>query len=50
MSRVLEAPERYRQGTALGLERYSRTAYLENYRTLVRSLAARGRDIAATPG
>lgn len=39
MAGVLSSPERYQHGTGLGLERYSRRAYLENYRSLVQGLA-----------
>ncbi len=40
MTRVLSQPAHYQGSTHTGLERYTRAAYLENYRTIVRALAA----------
>ncbi len=39
MRRVLLQPEQYQHGTHHGLERYTRQAYLSNYRDIVTSLA-----------
>ncbi len=38
MRRVLLDPERYQNGTSRGLERYTRQAYLSNYRDFVTKL------------
>ena len=43
MRRILRQPAQYQQGTTVGLERYSRQAYLDNYRTLVTGLAQKRR-------
>lgn len=40
MREVLTHPQQYQQGTSAGLERYTRQAYLHNYRDIVRSLVA----------
>lgn len=40
MRDVLEDPQQYQQGTGTGLERYTRQAYLGNYRDIVRKLVA----------
>lgn len=42
MRRMLQDPLRYQRGTGLGLDRYTRSAYVENYRRLVRGLAGAG--------
>lgn len=39
MRRILRRPAQYQQGTCIGLERYSRHAYLANYRDLMTALA-----------
>lgn len=39
MRRVLLQPERYQNETAVGLDRYMRQAYLENYRRIIHHLA-----------
>lgn len=44
MARVLEQSDTYRAGTGHGLDRYTRAAYLANYRDFVAQLAARGDD------
>lgn len=41
MRRVLRLPRAYQRATSQGLERYTRAAYLENYRALVLGLASR---------
>ncbi len=38
MRRVLSAPERYQRATNLGLQRYTRAAYLENYRRFLSTI------------
>lgn len=38
MRRVLSRPAHYQRGTSLGLERYTRQAYLSNYRAFVKAL------------
>ncbi|RKE96013.1 glycosyltransferase involved in cell wall biosynthesis [Sulfitobacter guttiformis] len=40
MRRVLSTPERFQRETSGGLERYTREAYLNNYRNFVTTLAA----------
>lgn len=40
MRRVLRAPDRYQAATIVGLERYSRQAYLANYRDFVQGMVA----------
>lgn len=40
MRDVLERPQHYQKGTSAGLERYTRQAYLRNYRDIVRKLTA----------
>lgn len=42
MRRVLLDPTRYQRETASGLERYTREAYLSNYRSIVNKLRDRG--------
>ena len=39
MRQVLLQPERYQQNTSLGLDRYNRQTYLDNYRDIVTPLA-----------
>ena len=38
MRTVLGQPEHYQRGTSRGLERYTRAAYMENYREFITSL------------
>jgi poly(glycerol-phosphate) alpha-glucosyltransferase len=42
MRRVLSRPAHYQRGTSLGLERYTRQAYLSNYRAFVKALVPQG--------
>lgn len=42
MRRVLSRPAHYQGGTSLGLERYTRQAYLSNYRAFVKALVPQG--------
>lgn len=41
MRRVLQKPKDYQRGTAVGLEHYSRQAYLANYRDIIKKLTLR---------
>ena len=41
MRRVLMEPERYQRNTSSGLERYTRQAYISNYRDLIKNSRCR---------
>jgi glycosyltransferase involved in cell wall biosynthesis len=43
MQEVLRAPQQYQRATSTGLERYTRAAYLANYRSFVEALAHQAR-------
>jgi len=43
MQEVLRAPQQYQRATLTGLERYTRAAYLANYRSFVEALAHQAR-------